>query len=257
MFNKQLQLCYFIYLIEAAYRLSEFMKFLKSFFSLLNVLVLCVFFNYQGKTFVVSLRIAIFLHIVCLVMHSLAHEIGHFIGGIISDYKPLYLQLGLLSIVWKENKPNFIWKKTFNNQCIMIPTQTNPVRFKVYNLGGIFANLLVAVISFAFVFLNSFWLSLFFGELVLVGLYKVLVNIIPHKTKSIPNDGYVLKILNKYDEIQRDYVMYLQLYSNFLLKEPIDLNIFRYKRNFSRNNDELIFYEEIQNILKMIEAEHS
>ena len=188
-------------------------------------------------------------------VHLVAHETGHFIGGVISKYRLLCLQLGPMLIIKNQNnKIEFKWKPSLSGQCIMIPPDAEALRFKAYNLGGVIANLLMVALSLLFLLCDSFYCSFIMVELLCVGIQKVAVNLIPHTTNSIPNDGYVVKLLNRNAAVQRDYAMYLQLYRKLFFNEPILLNEYQYKRDEPASACELLYYKEIQDILSSPEV---
>jgi len=188
----------------------------------------------------------------CSAIHLLAHESGHYFGGAISGYSLLCLQLGALNIVVNNNKPTISWKASLSGQCVMIPKTATSVRYKAYNLGGIFTNAFVVILSFLLLLCNSFWTSLLFVELMCVGVQKVLVNAIPHKTNSIPNDAYIVKLLKRNEAIQKDYAMYLRLYGKLFLDEDISPQDFMYEREVSEDEDEMLYYNELQDILSSL-----
>ena len=136
----------------------------------------------------------------------------------------------------------------------MIPKNTTAVRYKAYNLGGIFTNAFVIVLGFLLLLCNSFWASLLFVELLCVGVQKILVNAIPHKTNSIPNDAYVVKLLTKNVAVQKDYAMYLMLYGKLFLDETVSAQEFVYEREVSADENEMLYYNEIQDILHSINS---
>lgn len=135
---------------------------------------------------------------------------------------------------------------------MMIPKTAVSIRYKAYNLGGISANVFVVTLSFLLLLNNSFWTSLLFVELLCVGTQKVLVNAIPHKTNSIPNDAYVVKLLKRDEAIQKDYAMYLRLYGKLFLDEDISPQDFMYEREVSEDEEEMLYYNEIQDILSFL-----
>lgn len=232
------------------------MKVFKTFLTSINVAVAITFLFFENRLLWSSIGITLLFYFLSSAIHLLAHEIGHFIGGVISGYELLCLQLGPLNIIRKNNKPTLMWKDSLSGQCIMIPKQISPVRFKAYNVGGILANALVVILSFLILLLNSFWTSLLFTELVCIGIQKILVNAIPHKTNSVPNDGYIIKILKKDKAIQKDYAMYLKLYSKLFLDEDISSQEFVYERKVSVDEDEMQYYNEIQDILRSLSFEN-
>ena len=100
-------------------------------------------------------------------------------------------------VVGTNNKPSILWKGSLSGQCVMLPKHIENVRFKAYNMGGILANAILMIFSFALLLMDSFWTSLLFVELICVGIQKIIVNAVPHKTNSVPNDGYIVKLLKK------------------------------------------------------------
>lgn len=64
----------------------------------------------------------------------------------------------------------------------MYPSQTSTIKYKAYNLGGVIANAIIAALSTLLMLPNNFYLLMMMIELVFVGAYKILVNLIPHKT---------------------------------------------------------------------------
>lgn len=230
------------------------MKAFKVIFTLLCVAVIVAFLDFENRLSWAFGGIALLFYFLCSAVHLLAHEIGHYFGGAISGYSLLCLQLGALNIVVKNNKPTLCWKASLSGQCVMIPRSVTKVRYKAYNLGGIFSNALVVILSFLLLLCNSFWASLLFIEMSCIGVQKVLVNAIPHKTSSIPNDAYVVKLLKKNVAVQKDYAMYLLLYSKLFLDEAVLVQEFMYEREVSADEDEMLYYNEIQNILNSISS---
>ena len=103
---------------------------------------------------------------------------------------------------------------------------------------------------------DSLYYSLLLIELLCVGMQKVLLNAIPHKMNSIPNDGYIVKLLKNNNAVQKDYAMYLRLYGSlFLNEEDVSLQDYIYEREISINIDEMLYYNEIQNILNSLKVE--
>ena len=133
----------------------------------------------------------------------------------------------------------------------MIPKQIHPVRFKAYNLGGIFANFAIVIFGLALLFFHSFWSSLLFVEILLVGIKKILINAIPYKSNIAPNDGYIVVLLKKGEAVQKDYAMYLRLYGDIILDKPITPQQYTYERENCDDQNELLYYTEIQDLLNL------
>lgn len=229
----------------------------------INLTLLCVaatvaFLRFENNLTGTSLLVAFLLYFLSSAIHLLVHEGGHFIGGVASGYKLLCLQLGPMNIVvGKNNKLSILWKGSLSGQCVMLPKHIENIRFKAYNMGGIIANAILMIFSFVLLLMDSFWTSLMFVELICVGVQKVIVNAVPHKTNSVPNDGYIIKILKKDKAIQKDYVMYLTLYGKLFLDEDISPQDFMYEREVSEDEDEMLYYNEIQDILSSLTPENN
>ena len=147
--------------------------------------------------------------------------------------------------------------KLYGGQCVMYPSQTSTIKYKAYNLGGVIANAIIAALSTLLMLPNNFYLLMMMIELVFVGAYKILVNLIPHKTNGVPNDGYIVKMLDAHIAMRKDYALYLRIYADTFLNKAISPSDYQYERNESLSDDELLYYNEIQEILKSINAQMS
>lgn len=195
---------------------------------------------------------------VASAIHLVFHECGHFFGGLVSKYKLLFFRFGPFNLVKTEKtKIKFTWLKTHGGQCVMYPSQTSTIKYKAYNLGGVIANAIIAALSTLLMLPNNFYLLMMMIELVFVGAYKILVNLIPHKTNGVPNDGYIVKMLDAHIAMRKDYALYLRIYADTFLNKAISPSDYQYERNESLSDDELLYYNEIQEILKSINAQMS
>lgn len=158
-----------------------------------------------------------------------------------------------------EEISSYILKKVVKDggQCVMYPSQTSTIKYKAYNLGGVIANAIIAALSTLLMLPNNFYLLMMMIELVFVGAYKILVNLIPHKTNGVPNDGYIVKMLDAHIAMRKDYALYLRIYADTFLNKAISPSDYQYERNESLSDDELLYYNEIQEILKSINAQMS
>lgn len=135
----------------------------------------------------------------------------------------------------------------------MVPKNGDSLRFMAYNLGGIIANVATCIVGAVVLLCSSFYTTLFFVELVFAGILKVVVNLFPCLIQSIPNDGYVVKLLNHNSAVQKDYSTYLSLYAALFWGEDILSSDYAYQRNITLNRGELIYYNGVQELLKSVE----
>lgn len=189
---------------------------------------------------------------------TLTNDMDHSKFGVVSKYKLLFFRFGPFNLVKTEKtKIKFTWLKTHGGQCVMYPSQTSTIKYKAYNLGGVIANAIIAALSTLLMLPNNFYLLMMMIELVFVGAYKILVNLIPHKTNGVPNDGYIVKMLDAHIAMRKDYALYLRIYADTFLNKAISPSDYQYERNESLSDDELLYYNEIQEILKSINAQMS
>ena len=234
------------------------MKLLKAIFAAMCVGVTLLFLYFENQLSVISLAIAVGFYVVASAIHLVFHECGHFFGGLVSKYKLLFFRFGPFNLVKTEKtKIKFTWLKTHGGQCVMYPSQTSTIKYKAYNLGGVIANAIIAALSTLLMLPNNFYLLMMMIELVFVGAYKILVNLIPHKTNGVPNDGYIVKMLDAHIAMRKDYALYLRIYADTFLNKAISPSDYQYERNESLSDDELLYYNEIQEILKSINAQMS
>lgn len=239
-------------------QLTTDMKLLKAIFAAMCVGVTLLFLYFENQLSVISLAIAVGFYVVASAIHLVFHECGHFFGGLVSKYKLLFFRFGPFNLVKTEKtKIKFTWLKTHGGQCVMYPSQTSTIKYKAYNLGGVIANAIIAALSTLLMLPNNFYLLMMMIELVFVGAYKILVNLIPHKTNGVPNDGYIVKMLDAHIAMRKDYALYLRIYADTFLNKAISPSDYQYERNESLSDDELLYYNEIQEILKSINAQMS
>ena len=231
------------------------MRGLKVCIALLNIAVTVAFLYFENRLSPAAMGIAVLFFTLSSALHLTAHECGHLVGGAVSGYKLLCLQLGPLNIVSKKGKFVLVWKMSFDGQCVMIPEHTDPVRFMSYNIGGVIANALIAVLSFTALITGSFRSRLLFIELIFVGIQKILLNTIPHNTGSVPNAGYIVRLLKGNTAVQKDYAMYLRLYGKLFSAEDIKVQDFMYEREEPGNEEEMLYYNEIMDILNSVNSQ--
>lgn len=162
--------------------------------------------------------------IVIMFLHIIIHEVGHLICGLISGYKFVSFRIG--SLMLKKEKGKFVFKKFkipgTAGQCLMMPDENwnaYDYPYTLYNLGGILANIMVALISLGLYL--SFSNTIFLREILIIlfvyGTILALNNAIPMKIGGVANDGQNILALNKNRDARR--ALYLQLYINGLQSE--------------------------------------
>lgn len=121
-------------------------------------------------------------------LHLIFHELGHMLGGLLTGWKFLYLQIFNIALV--REKGWFFFKKidSINFQCIMRPKSlySNPY---LYNLGGCLANLLLSLIAVIGIFAGAgnIVIPLYGWSAFVMGAGFLIMNGLP-RVKSICND---------------------------------------------------------------------
>ncbi|MBC9825702.1 site-2 protease family protein [Carnobacterium inhibens] len=157
-------------------------------------------------------------------IHILLHETGHLIFGLLTGYTFVSFRIGTLTIIKEKGK---LKRKRFHlpgtgGQCLMSPPDysTDHFPFVLYNLGGVFINLLFSVIPLILT-LTIEGLSLPVLSLCLLfagsALLTALTNGIPMKIGGMPNDGYNLLSILKEEENKKAF--FIQLKVNALMTE--------------------------------------
>lgn len=183
------------------------------------------------------------------LLNLLLHEIGHLLGGLISGYRFVYLQLGLVRIsANREGKLSVDVNPQRHGQCVMCPDRRDSLRYLAYNLGGVILNALVCVCSAVFLFSGDEYIVLLCLELFFGGLWKVIRNGIPYLCNGIPNDGYTVRLLRRNPQAQAEYRMYLQLFAARFWKEEIDLTPYKQVLSSKGNTP---YAQEIQKLLSL------
>lgn len=151
-----------------------------------------------------------------IMLHTVIHEAGHLVGGLLTGYKFVSFRVG--SVIWtkKGNKLSCGRLKIAGTggQCLMAPPRLVEGKMPValYNLGGILMGLIAsgvfAALCLAFENVPLLWTG--FAIIAIVGVALALINAIP--LKGGYNDGSNLLYLRKNPDAV--YALWLQLAVN-------------------------------------------
>lgn len=136
---------------------------------------------------------------ISLGLHTIFHEFGHLLAGLMSGYKYLFFRIWIYALV-KENKKFKI--KNFHipgslGQCLMAPPKlkNGDYPFLFYNLGGITMNILLSLLALiSMFFISNKLLAAALVAFIAVGLYLAFINAYPFP--GIPNDGTNIKSIS-------------------------------------------------------------
>lgn len=174
------------------------------------------------ESFVYIYFIAFLLaYYVAMLLHTVIHEGGHMMFGLLTGYRFLSFRVLSFTIVKKEGK--LIRKKLKMpgtlGQCLMYPPEwkeDGAYPYVWYNLGGGLMNLLFCGLSVPLFFLHSPLAAWIAGIFVLVGVVFGVSNLVP-MSLGLPNDGKNCLLCGKDRENQRAF--YVQLKINAMLSD--------------------------------------
>lgn len=145
---------------------------------------------------------------VAFLLHLIIHEAGHLIFGKLTGYQFLSYRIFSFNLIKRDNQLKLVRLKVPGTlgQCLLIPPtmKENYFPFKLYILGGIIANILTSLLSFAFYPMNKILVL----EFALVGFLFALLNGVPNGF----NDGSIFKIAKS--SLKKERLLYIQLASN-------------------------------------------
>lgn len=164
----------------------------------------------------------ILLGIAFIFIHTIIHEGGHLLCGLMTGWKFVSFRIGSLTLAKQDEKLHF--KKTTvvgtGGQCLMSPPLCEPSKcpFFLYLLGGGAVNILTGAValligSFA-VGLPSIILNIF----AIVGFGLGVMNLFPAKMGGTMNDGYQI-FIELPNNPKSKTAQYLLLAANALLTE--------------------------------------
>lgn len=164
----------------------------------------------------------ILLGLVFIFLHTIIHEGGHLLCGLMTGWKFVSFRIGCFTLVKQDNKLKF--KKTTvvgtGGQCLMSPPLCKPSEcpFFLYLLGGGAVNILTGAVA---LLIGSFTVglpSIILNIFAIVGFGLGVMNLFPAKMGGTMNDGYQIFIeLPKNPKSKT--AQYLLLAANALLTE--------------------------------------
>lgn len=175
----------------------------------------------NGDFFIWLLALYAFLCI-SLYIQIIVHEFGHFVFGKLSGYTLSTFRIGSMAFI---NKNGTIVRQKLKipgtaGQCLMNPPEVDPynVPFFLYNMGGVFANLISFIIFLILylVFPAIPYLNEFFALMAIISLLMALTNGIPINTQMTKNDGGYVKELLQNLSARRDFWLQLKINNHFM-----------------------------------------
>lgn len=154
----------------------------------------------------------IILFLIAFFLQVMLHEGGHCLFGLLSGYQFVSYRVGNLMLL-KENGKFKIKKFSLlgtAGQCLMAPPEMvdGKIPTKLYNLGGILVNALVALITLP---LYAFTHVTFFLLLGLTGIFMLISNGLPLKS-TVATDGYNVLSLDKDPLAVKCFYVQLKVY---------------------------------------------
>ncbi len=148
---------------------------------------------------------------VSIFLQLILHEAGHLVFGLMTGYK--FSSFRIMSFMWVKESGRIKFRRLsivgIGGQCLMSPPELAGGRMPVflYNLGGVFMNLIVSAIAFGLYFAVSDIpiLSALLIMLAVIGVALALMNGIPMRMGSVDNDGYNAFSLGRSKEAQRAF----------------------------------------------------
>lgn len=164
----------------------------------------------------------ILLGVVFILIHTIIHEGGHFLCGLMNGWKFVSFRIGSLTLAKQDGKLHF--KKTTvvgtGGQCLMSPPICKPSEcpFFLYLLGGGAANILTGEIALLIGSFTTGLPSIILSIFAIVGFGLGVMNLFPAKMGGTMNDGYQIFIeLPKNPKAKT--AQYLLLAANAILTE--------------------------------------
>ncbi|MBP3351328.1 MAG: hypothetical protein J6L65_02870 [Lachnospiraceae bacterium] len=171
--------------------------------------------------------VALFVfYLVTTVLHTIIHEGGHLVFGLLSGYEFLSFRVMSFTIVKKDGK---LAVKKFKllgtlGQCLMYPPEWKEGEnypYLAYNLGGGIFNIIFSILAIPLFFTGSSLLGWMAGIFIFTGAIFAISNLIP-MTVGIPNDGKNALDCKRSPVAQKAF--YLQLKLNTDLSDGIRLS---------------------------------
>ena len=144
-----------------------------------------------------TLFLALVFFVLSFIIHIVVHEAGHMIAAMARGWK--FLSFMIMGVVLTRRNGRLRLSRFSMagaaGQCLMLPPENGDTPFGIalYNAGGVLANLLLTVVASVILFMPSTHHSLtaivFLLCVIIVGLYLIIMNGIPHKLAGLPNDG--------------------------------------------------------------------
>ena len=168
--------------------------------------------------------LAIVFMIFSTFLQIILHEGGHLVCGLLTGYRFVSFRIFNQTLIRQDGRMRI---KRFNiagtgGQCLLVPPERplEEIPYKLYNAGGVLANLLTAMIAIALIVAVSGipkLLLLFLIMFALVGILLALINGIPMRMNGIGNDADNMRQLNKNRQSKLELVM--QLHVNARVQE--------------------------------------
>lgn len=168
--------------------------------------------------------LAIVFMIFSTFLQIILHEGGHLVCGLLTGYRFVSFRIFNQTLIRQDGRMRI---KCFNiagtgGQCLLVPPERPlaEIPYKLYNAGGVLANLLTAMIAIALIVAVSGipkLLLLFLIMFALVGILLALINGIPMRMNGIGNDADNMRQLNK--NRQSKLALVMQLHVNARVQE--------------------------------------
>lgn len=153
--------------------------------------------------------------ILACFIQVIIHEAGHLVFGLLTGYKFSSFRILNLMLIRQDGK---LQLRKFSlagtaGQCLLQPPELvdGQYPYVLYNLGGVFLNLLTAGLFALLAGISRGYGSLFLKLLALIGLLEALLNGIPLKTDMVCNDGYNVLCMRKSPEARRSLWVQMQM----------------------------------------------
>ena len=166
--------------------------------------------------------------LVTMVLHTIIHEAGHLVFGLLSGYRFLSFRVFSFTIVKKDGKFSVKKLKLVGTmgQCLMYPPEwkeDRPYPYVLYNLGGGFLNIITCILMLPLFAKGSTLCAWIAGVFIFTGVIFAVTNLVP-MTLGIPNDGKNCLDCKRSKEAQRAF--YLQLKINADMSDGAELTDF-------------------------------